>query len=118
MKALKNLFTRKHCPPLVYDYQDFQVKEKTVILENDLKITLPSSLIGKNIKEIKLIPKFKQVEVVFTYEQEETFLSQFKQPNNRILSIDLGLTELAKTTTNGVMWFLLMNQVATRRLYV
>ena len=116
METLKNLFKHKYCPPMIYDYQDFQMKEKAVVLEDDLKINLPEALIGKHIKQIKLIPKFKQVEVVFTYEQNETFCKQLK-PNNKFLSINLGLNELTRTTTNGVMWFLLMNKAVTPRLF-
>ena len=123
MKVLKSLFKSmslfkyKYCAPLVYDDQDFQVKGKTVVLENDLKINLPEPLIGKHIKQVKLIPKYKQVEVVFTYEQNETFFSQLKL-KNKFLSIDLSLNELARATTNSVMWLLLMNKAVTPRLFV
>lgn len=124
MKILKslfkclNLFKYKYCAPLVYDDPDFQVTNQTVVLENDLKINLPQSLRGQHIKQVKLIPKYKQVEVVFTYAQYETFFSHVNKPNHKFLSIDLGLKELAKATTSGVMCLLLMNKAVTPRLFV
>jgi len=114
MKTLKTLFKQKPQAHLVYDYQSFQMKERSVVLENDLEIQLPKQLIGKNIKQVELVPKSKQFEVVFTYEPEETVLSPVKA-TDKMMSIDLGLNELVNRATNGMMWFLLMNKVATRR---
>jgi transposase len=115
MKTLKTLFKQKPAAHLVYDSQSFQMKFDAVVLENDLEIQLPKQLIGKNIKQVELVPKSKQFEVVFTYEPDETVLNQIKEAKDKMMSIDLGLNELANRATNGMMWFLLMNKVATRR---
>jgi hypothetical protein len=111
MKILKSLF--KPSSNLVYDYRAFQVKAATLVLDADLEIKLPKQLIGKNIKQVKLIPKFRDFEVVFTYLAEETGLSQVK-PNEQILSF-LGLKNLITSTKNSMMWFFLMNKAASHR---
>ncbi|MEN8216074.1 MAG: hypothetical protein ABFS56_06800 [Pseudomonadota bacterium] len=109
MKTLKSLF--KPSSNLIYDYPAFQVKAATLILEADLEIILPKQLIGKNIKQVKLIPKFKDFEVVFTYEPDKKVLSKVK-PNDKILS--LGLKNLVTSTKNSMIWIFLINKTFGR----
>jgi len=109
MKILKTLFKQKPSSNLVYDDRAFQIKDKSLVLEQDLEIKLPQQLKGKNIKQVEIIPKFKNFEVVFTYESNE---SQVK-PN--IMSIDLGLKNLANCTKNSMMWLFIMNKAASHR---
>ncbi|KHD09029.1 hypothetical protein PN36_14105 [Candidatus Thiomargarita nelsonii] len=48
-------FKQKQHDNLVYDFQAFQIKGSTVVLEKGLEIQLPKQLIGKNIKQIEII---------------------------------------------------------------
>ncbi|EDN71235.1 conserved hypothetical protein [Beggiatoa sp. PS] len=113
---LKTFFQSKSHSNLIYDNQTFQLKDNVVILEEDLEIQLPKRLLGKNIKQVELIPKCKHFEVIFTYEQNQQVLNhQERKANDKIISIDLGLDHLA-TSANKMMWFLFMSKAATPRL--
>lgn len=66
-----------------------------------IKITIPPILKDKNIKEIRIIPKFnaRYFEIQYTYEVDEI---QSDLNNNKALAIDLGLNNLATcVTSNG-----------------
>lgn len=64
-----------------------------------IKITIPPVLKDKNIKEIRIIPKFKArfFEIQYIYEVEEI---QSNLDTNKALAIDLGLNNLATCVTN------------------
>lgn len=66
-----------------------------------IKVTIPPILKDKNIKEIRIIPRFKAryFEIQYTYEVEEI---QSDLDNNKALAIDLGLDNIATcVTTDG-----------------
>jgi len=90
----------------IYDYQTFQIKDNHVILEktglNELKIPLPLPLIDKTIKQVEIIPKSHYFQTVFVYEENQTSFKQVS-PNDNVMSIDLGLNNLATIVTNGVV---------------
>ncbi len=67
---------------------------------NELKIPLPKQLIGKTIKQVEIIPKPHSFQCVFVYEDSITY--QQVTSNNNVMSIDLGLNNLATCVTNGV----------------
>ncbi len=87
---------------LIYNYQAFQVKGSVVVLEKGLEIKLPNSLIGKTIKQLEIIPKPHFFQAVFVYEEDEQTYQQVLS-NDRVMSIDLGLNNLATCVTNGVI---------------
>jgi len=64
-----------------------------------IKITIPPVLKDKNIKEIRIIPKYKArfFEIQYTYEVEEI---QSNLNNEKALAIDLGLNNLTTCVTN------------------
>jgi putative transposase len=118
---------RKH-DNLVFDYQAFQIKNKVLVndkpqvrtcgmginqinaicykqvavLEKGLEISIPKSLHKKQITQIEIIPKFHSFHAVFVYEDEESKNIQISS-NNKLLSIDLGLNNLATCVSNGVI---------------
>lgn len=87
---------------LIYDYQAFSIKGEVISLEPGLEIKLPKPLIGKTIKQVEIIPKFSAFHAVFVYEEE---LNDFEQvpKSEKVMSIDLGLNNLATCVTNGVV---------------
>jgi len=114
---------------LIYDSQAFQVKgsvivenapkikvsntigfykgnfikyETVVVLEKGLEIQLPTSLWDKKIKQVEIIPKPHNFQAIFVYEENQTTLSQVSS-NDNVMSIDLGLNNLATCVTNGVI---------------
>jgi putative transposase len=92
-------FKHKQYDNLIYDYQAFQVKDGTVILEKGLSFSLPSKLVGKTIKQVEVIPKYRYFEAIFVYEDDETIAKV--TPNDKVMAIDLGLNNLATCVTNG-----------------
>jgi len=86
---------------LIYDYQAFSVKGETVVLEKGLEIPLPKQLTGVVIKQIEIIPKLRSFYAVFVFEKTISF----KQvpSSDKVMSIDLGLNNLATCVTNGVI---------------
>ena len=86
---------------LIYDYQAFSVKGETVVLEKGLEIPLPKQLAGVVIKQIEIIPKHRYFYAVFVFEE----IAKFKQipSSDKVMSIDLGLNNLATCVTNGVI---------------
>ena len=95
-------FKQKQQDNLVYDYQAFSIKGDVVKLEKGLEIELPSLLIGKTIKQVEIIPKFRAFHAVFVYEEYQNDFEQVPE-NERVMSIDLGLNNLATCVTNGVI---------------
>jgi len=87
---------------LIYNYCAFQIKDDVVVLENGLEIKLPQQLIGKEIKQVEIIPKPRAFHAFFVYEEDQ---NQFKQvpENDKVMSIDLGLNNLATCVTNGIV---------------
>ena len=99
-------FKKNQYDNLIYDYQAFQIENDQIVLEtqlgNQLTIPLPKPLNGKTIKQIEIIPKPHYFQAVFVYEDH----LEPKPPaaaNGQILSIDLGLNNLATGVTNGVI---------------
>lgn len=64
-----------------------------------IKINIPSLLLDKNIKEIRIIPKFNArfFEIQYTYQVEN---EQRNLDKNNALAIDLGVNNLATCVTN------------------
>jgi putative transposase len=99
-------FKKSQYDNLIYNYRAFQIHNNEVILDrtngNELKIPLPKQLIGKNIKQVEIIPKPQSFQAVFVYEENQVSYQQVA-PNDNIMSIDLGLNNLATCVTNGVI---------------
>ncbi len=95
-------FKQKQHDNLVYDYQAFSIKDDIVILEKGLEIKLPKQLVGQTIKQIEIIPKPRAFHAVFIYEKDPNHFKQVPQ-NDKVMSIDLGLNNLATCVTNGVV---------------
>ena len=95
-------FKQNQYDNLIYDYQAFSVKEACIVLEKELKIPLPKQLIGKNIKQVEIIPKPHYFQAVFVYEEQDDCFNQV-MPNDNVMSIDLGLNNLATCVTNGII---------------
>ncbi|HEC84113.1 MAG TPA: hypothetical protein ENI48_02575 [Thioploca sp.] len=58
-------FKQKQYDNLIYDYQAFSVKEGSILLEKNLKISLPKLLYDKTIKQVEIIPKPHSFQAVF-----------------------------------------------------
>jgi putative transposase len=93
-------FKRKQYDNLIYDYQAFQVKNGLVVLEKGLNFPLPKKLIGKTLKQVEIVPKYRYFEAIFVYEDDEIFKTV--SPSDKVMAIDLGLNNLATCVTNGV----------------
>ncbi|OQY49490.1 MAG: hypothetical protein B6247_23405 [Candidatus Parabeggiatoa sp. nov. 2] len=52
-------FKKKQYDNLIYDYQAFSVKDGVVHLEKDLSFPLPKQLVGKTIKQLEIVPKYR-----------------------------------------------------------
>jgi putative transposase len=99
-----------------------------VILEKGLEIELPKQLVGKVIKQVEVIPKYQSFHAVFVYDDDISEIYQTVKPfktverveldkldsngefcskivklHNQVMSIDLGLNNLATCVTNGVI---------------
>jgi putative transposase len=104
------------------------VREGFVVLEKGLEIELPKQLVGKAIKQVEIIPKHKSFHAVFVYDDDLSDIYQIVEPfktveqveldkldskcefrskivklHNQVMSIDLGLNNLATCVTNGVV---------------
>lgn len=95
-------FKQNQYDNLIYDYQAFSVKEDCISLEKDFKIPLPKQLVGQTIKQVEIIPKPHYFQAVFVYEEPDDLFKQVA-PNDNVMSIDLGLNNLATCATNGVV---------------
>jgi len=117
---------------LIYDYQAFQVKgyvfiekcpkitklkglsakvfsmgqfiryEQVIVLEKGLEVKVPETLWHKEIKQLEIIPKYNSFHAVFVFEETPNNFKQVK-PSAQVMSIDLGLNNLATCVTNGVV---------------
>jgi putative transposase len=85
---------------LIYDYQAFSVKDNMVVLEKGLSFSLPKILVGKTIKQVEIIPKLRNFEAIFVYEEKNVMAAI--PPSDKVMAIDLGLNNLATCVTNGV----------------
>jgi putative transposase len=99
-----------------------------VILEKGLEIELPKQLVGKVIKQVEVIPKYQSFHAVFVYDDDISEIYQTVKPfetveqvnldklddkgdfhsqivtfHNKVMSIDLGLNNLATCVTNGII---------------
>lgn len=104
------------------------VREGFVLLEKGLEIKLPQQLLGKTIKQVEVIPKYNSFHAVFCYDDKQTDIYQIVKPaklleqiklnkldkksefsskellfHDNVMSIDLGLNNLATCVTNGVI---------------
>jgi putative transposase len=112
----------------VFKSVDVLVREGCVVLEKGLEIKLPKQLVGQTIKQVEIIPKYKSFHAVFVYDDEQTDIYQIVNPqktveqvsfcklndkgefpvkrvlfHDKVMSIDLGLNNLATCVTNGVI---------------
>jgi putative transposase len=99
-----------------------------VILEKGLEIEIPKQLVGKVIKQVEVIPKYQSFHAVFVYDDDISEIYQTVKPfktveqvslekldnkaefrskrvtfHNKVMSIDLGLNNLATCVTNGII---------------
>ncbi len=99
-------FKKNQYDNLIYSYQAFQIQNFEVVLDTrkgrELKIPLPKRLRKKTIKQIEIIPKPHYFQAVFVYEENQALYQQV-QANDKVMSIDLGLNNLATCVTNGVI---------------
>ncbi|MEN8219716.1 MAG: transposase [Pseudomonadota bacterium] len=104
------------------------VRKGLIVLEKGLEIEVPKQLIGKAIKQVEIIPKHKSFHAVFVYDDDISDIYQIVKPfktveqvnldkldskcefrskivklHNQVMSIDLGLNNLATCVTNGVI---------------
>ena len=93
-------FKKKPYDNLIYDYQAFSVKNGLVVLEKSLSFALPEKLVGKTIKQIEIVPKYRHFEAILIFEDDE--IVDTVSPNDKVMAIDLGLNNLATCVTNGV----------------
>ncbi|MEN8220907.1 MAG: transposase [Pseudomonadota bacterium] len=76
--------------------------EQVVVLEKGLEIQVPEQLWNREIKQVEIIPKYNSFHAVFVYEENPDDFKQV-EPNDQVMSIDLGLNNLATCVTNGVI---------------
>ena len=71
-----------------------------------VSIVIPSNLVGKAIKEIRIKPKYNArfFEIQYVYEGERI---QMKLNKNEVLAIDLGISNLATCVTNHGKTFII-----------
>lgn len=87
-------FVRIKGDKLIIPYSNSFRKEHKII-----EINIPPKLIGKTVKEIRIIPKSKArfFEIQYTYEVEEV---QSNVDKNKALAIDFGINNLATCVTS------------------
>jgi putative transposase len=76
--------------------------EQVLVLEKGLEIQVPKQLFNSDIKQVEIIPKPNSFHAVFVYEENPADFKQVNQ-NDQVISIDLGLNNLATCVTNGVV---------------
>jgi putative transposase len=94
-------FKKKQYDNLIYDYQAFSVKDGVVHLEKDLNFPLPKQLVGKTIKQLEIVPKYRHGQAIFVYEDDDIKATVVPR-SDKVMAIDLGLNNLATCVTNGV----------------
>jgi putative transposase len=102
--------------------------QQVVVLEKGLELIVPQQLWDKEIRQVEVIPKHKSFHAVFVYDDEKSdiykivkhfktveqieldkldskgeFRSQIVKLHNKVMSIDLGVNNLATCVTNGVI---------------
>jgi putative transposase len=114
---------------LIYDYQAFSIQglfiiekgpeitlpngkvfpagesiryEQVVVLEKGLEIKVPEQLWNLEIKQVEIIPKYNSFHAVFVYEENPDDFKRV-EPSDHVMSIDLGLNNLATCVTNDVV---------------
>jgi putative transposase len=112
----------------VFPMGQFIQYEQVVILEKGLELIVPQQLWDKEIRQVEVIPKHKSFHAVFVYDDEKSdiykivkhfktveqieldkldskgeFRSQIVKLHNKVMSIDLGVNNLATCVTNGVI---------------
>lgn len=80
---------------------DFIKYKQFVVLEKGLEIQLPTALWDKKIKQVEILPKPHNFQAVYVYEESTDFKPV--DSNENVMSIDLGLNNLATCVTNGVI---------------
>jgi putative transposase len=86
----------------VFPMGQFIQYERVAVLEKGLEIQVPKQLWDKDIKQVEIIPKHNCFHAVFVYEENPADFIQVNQ-NEQVMSIDLGLNNLATCVTNGVI---------------
>jgi putative transposase len=86
----------------VFPIGEFIQYEQVVVLEKGLEIKVPKQLWDIDLKQVEIIPKHNSFHAVFIYEENPADFEQVKQ-NDQVMSIDLGLNNLATIVTNGVI---------------
>jgi len=86
----------------VFPMGQFIQYERVAVLEKGLEIPVPKPLWEKDIKQVEIIPKHNSFHAVFVYEENPADFIQVNQ-NEQVMSIDLGLNNLATCVTNGVI---------------
>jgi putative transposase len=112
----------------VFQLVEVLTTESFIVLEKGLEIKLPKQLVGKAIKQVEVIPKYKSFHAIFVYDDEQSDIYQIVKPlktveqvkldkldskgefcskivkfHNKVMSIDLGLNNLATCVTNGIV---------------
>ncbi len=84
---------------LIYDSQRFQIKDGMAVLDKTVSVKIPSCIAGKKIVQLEIIPKFRQFNACFVYE-DDTVYQQVKDAG-KTMGIDPGLNNLAACATTG-----------------
>jgi putative transposase len=86
----------------VFPMRQFVFFEQVVVLEKGLELIVPKQLWDKQIKQVEIIPKHKCFHAVFVYNENPDDFKQVSQ-SEQVMSIDLGVNNLATCVTNGVV---------------
>jgi len=86
----------------VFPMGQFIFFQQVVVLEKGLELIVPQQLWEKEIKQVEIIPKPNSFHAVFVYEENPADFKQVSQ-SGQVMSIDLGLNNLATCVTNGVV---------------
>jgi len=86
----------------VFPMGQFVFFEQVVVLEKGMELIVPKQLWDKQIKQVEIIPKHRSFHAVFVYEENPADFVQINH-NEQVMSIDLGVNNLATCVTNGVV---------------
>lgn len=90
---------------IIYDYQRFQVKDKFIQLEKNLRIDIPNMIKDKQIKQIEIIPRIDFFDIIYTFIDDEKYEQIIESDN--VLGIDLGLNNVATCVSNVMKPFVI-----------
>ena len=92
-------FLREMAPDINYLKNIIDVKKLDLPEDYFIKLSIPRILTNKKIKEISIIPLYngKKFEIAYTYLDDSNYI---KSNGNNILSIDLGINNLATCVDN------------------